>query len=59
MGEDKSIKILRISDPMFLRTLELSIKNGYWMLIEDMPETTDPALEPLLLNQTTKNSQGK
>lgn len=31
--------------------LEFSIKQGHYLLIEDMPETVDPLLEPILTNQ--------
>ena len=39
--------------------MELCIKNGYQLLIEDMGEYIEPAFEPVLLNQVFKSSQGR
>ncbi len=33
-----------------IKTMELCIKNGYQLLIEDMGEFTEPAFEPVLLD---------
>lgn len=42
-----------------IKTMELCIKNGYQFLIEDMGEYTEPAFEPVLLNQTFKSPHGR
>merc|ERR1719408_556455 len=41
-----------------LRTLELSIQFGKWLLLENVGLTLDPALEPILLQQKIKDGSG-
>uniref|UniRef100_A0A673UGS7 Dynein axonemal heavy chain 6 n=1 Tax=Suricata suricatta TaxID=37032 RepID=A0A673UGS7_SURSU len=51
--EGKSgLKIIKLTDTNFLRTLENSIRLGLPVLLEELRETLDPALEPILLKQT-------
>ncbi|XP_007947093.1 dynein axonemal heavy chain 6 [Orycteropus afer afer] len=51
--ESKSgLKIIKLTDSHFLRTLENSIRLGLPVLLEELKETLDPALEPILLKQT-------
>nr|XP_023474588.1 dynein heavy chain 6, axonemal isoform X4 [Equus caballus] len=51
--ESKSgLKIIKLTDSNFLRTLENSIRLGLPVLLEELRETLDPALEPILLKQT-------
>ncbi|XP_006738893.2 dynein heavy chain 6, axonemal [Leptonychotes weddellii] len=51
--ESKSgLKIIKLTDSNFLRTLENSIQLGLPVLLEELKETLDPALEPILLKQT-------
>jgi dynein heavy chain len=38
-----------MSDGNLLRSLELGIQFGRWVLIENVGEDLDPALEPILL----------
>ena len=45
----------KMSDPMLLRGLELAIQHGKWVLIENVGEELDPALEPILLRQVDKS----
>ena len=45
------LKIIKLTDPNFLRTLENSIRIGMPVLCEEIEETLDPALEPVLLKQ--------
>ena len=47
-----SLKIIKLSDPNFLRTLENCVRIGMPILLEDIGEQLDPALEPILLKQT-------
>jgi len=44
------LKITRMGAKDMIKTMELCIKNGYQLLIEDMGEFTEPAFEPVLLN---------
>ncbi|XP_023668206.2 dynein axonemal heavy chain 6 [Paramormyrops kingsleyae] len=46
------LKVVKLSDAGFLRTLENAVRLGVPVLLEDLKETLDPALEPILLKQT-------
>jgi len=50
MGRDhpEGIDILKISDTNLMRTAELAIQFGKWMLLESVGETLDPSLDPIL-----------
>ncbi|XP_053147968.1 dynein axonemal heavy chain 6 isoform X2 [Hemicordylus capensis] len=51
--ETKSgLRIIKLTDSGFLRTLENAIRLGLPVLLEELKETLDPALEPILLKQT-------
>eukprot|EP00744_Colponema_vietnamica_P000902 GILI01001554.1.p1 GENE.GILI01001554.1~~GILI01001554.1.p1 ORF type:complete len:2075 (+),score=684.51 GILI01001554.1:415-6225(+) len=56
MGRDTEagVEVCKLSDPNFLRTLELGIQFGKWILLENVNEELDPALEPVLLQQKIK-----
>lgn len=46
------LKVIKLTDGTFLRTLENCIRIGMPVLLEDVEESLDPALEPILLKQT-------
>lgn len=46
--------IVKLSDKNFLRTLENGVQFGRWVLLENIQETLDAALEPILLQQKFK-----
>ncbi|XP_067440238.1 dynein axonemal heavy chain 6 [Thunnus thynnus] len=46
------LKVIKLTDPSFLRTLENAIRMGMPVLLEELKESLDPALEPILLKQT-------
>jgi dynein heavy chain len=46
--------VVKLSDKNFLRTLENGVQFGRWVLLENILETLDAALEPILLQQTFK-----
>ncbi|XP_075140366.1 dynein axonemal heavy chain 6 [Leptodactylus fuscus] len=46
------LKIIKLTDAGFLRTLENAIRLGLPVLLEELKESLDPALEPILLKQT-------
>ncbi|CAD5112359.1 DgyrCDS1592 [Dimorphilus gyrociliatus] len=48
------LKIIKLTDSNFLRTLENCIRIGMPVLLEEVGEHLDPALEPILLKQTFK-----
>lgn len=59
MGKDLSINpndidVIKLSEKNFLRTLEIGVRHGKWVLLENILETLDAALEPLLLQQKFK-----
>jgi dynein heavy chain, axonemal len=43
-----NLKIMKISDPNLLRILEVCIRQGFPLLLEELEETLDPALAPVL-----------
>ncbi|KAI8818687.1 dynein heavy chain and region D6 of dynein motor-domain-containing protein [Fimicolochytrium jonesii] len=52
--EGNELKIVKLSDPKFLRSLENAVRTGQPVLMEDVGEQLDPSLEPLLLKQTVR-----
>ena len=59
MAKDKSMApngmdVVKLSDKNFLRTLENGVQFGRWVLLENIYEQLDAALEPILLQQTFK-----
>ena len=52
--KNSSLSILKQSDKEFLRSLENCIQFGYPVLLENVGQSLEPALEPLLLKQTFK-----
>jgi len=51
----EGIDVCKLSQTSFLRTLELAIQFGKWLLLENIGEELDPALEPVLLQQKVKD----
>ncbi|KAK3247052.1 hypothetical protein CYMTET_43439 [Cymbomonas tetramitiformis] len=51
MESKNGLRIVKLTDGNFLRTLENCIRVGYPVLIEDIGEQVDPSLEPVLLKQ--------
>jgi len=51
MGRDQpeTIEVLKTTDPGLMKTIELSIQFGRWVLVENVGESLDPSLEPILL----------
>ena len=45
------LRVLRMGQAAYLRDLEAALRTGTPVLLEDVGETLDPALEPLLLKQ--------
>jgi len=45
----------KLSDTNLLQTVELGIQFGKWILLENIGETLDPALEPVLQQQKIKD----
>jgi dynein heavy chain len=60
MGKDYELglDVIKLSEANFLRTLELAIQFGKWVLLENIGIDLDPALEPILLQQKVKDGSG-
>ncbi|KAI8801429.1 dynein heavy chain and region D6 of dynein motor-domain-containing protein [Cladochytrium replicatum] len=52
--EGLELKAIKLTEAKFLRSLENAIRTGLPVLLEDVGEHLDPALEPLLLKQTVR-----
>jgi dynein heavy chain len=48
MGKELSLKIMKFSDGNYLKLLEAGIRMGHPVVIENVGEEMDPAIEPLL-----------
>ena len=44
-------EVIKLTEPNFLRTLENGVRFGRWIILENIMEELDAALEPLLLQQ--------
>ena len=51
MEKEKGLKILKFTDGNYLKILEMAIRMGNPVLIENVYEDLDPAIEPLLQKQ--------
>ncbi|CAK9050575.1 Dynein axonemal heavy chain 1 (Axonemal beta dynein heavy chain 1) (Ciliary dynein heavy chain 1) (Heat shock regulated protein 1) (HSRF-1) (hDHC7) [Durusdinium trenchii] len=60
MGKETEtgIDVCKLSEKNFLRTLELGIQFGKWILLENIGINLDPALEPVLGQQKIKDGSG-
>jgi len=54
MEKSKGLIVCKLTDPGFLRTMENAIQFGRPVLLENVGEELDPALEPVLLKITFK-----
>jgi dynein heavy chain len=54
MENEHGLNIIKLSDASYLRTLENAVQFGQPVLLENIGETLDPSLEPLLLKQVFK-----
>lgn len=54
MGKEQNIKILKFTEDKYLKFLEAAISQGHPVLIENVQEDLDPAIEPLLQKQIVK-----
>ena len=52
------LDVMKTSNPNLLRNLELGIQTGKWVMIENVGQKLDPALEPILLQQKIKTGGG-
>ncbi|XP_049961962.1 dynein axonemal heavy chain 6-like [Schistocerca serialis cubense] len=52
MESENQIKIVKLTDAGFMRSLEGAVRVGMPVLLEELGETLDPTLGPILLRQT-------
>jgi dynein heavy chain len=52
----KDVKVIKLTEKDFLRTLENGIRYGAPVLLENIGQELDPSLEPVLLKQVFKKS---
>jgi dynein heavy chain, axonemal len=55
---ETGLDVFKLSEGNLLRNLELAIQFGKWVLLENIGEELDPALEPILLQQKVKSGSG-
>mmetsp|Transcript_20042 Transcript_20042/g.27069 ORF Transcript_20042/g.27069 Transcript_20042/m.27069 type:complete len:688 (-) Transcript_20042:1925-3988(-) len=55
--EDVNLDVFKPSEGNLIRNLDLAIQFGKWVLLENIGESLDPALEPILLQQKVKQGQ--
>ncbi|KAG5476406.1 hypothetical protein LSCM1_04109 [Leishmania martiniquensis] len=58
MEKESNLRVLKLTDANYMRTLENAIRVGLPVLIENVGESLDAALDPVLLQQTYR-SQGR
>lgn len=54
--KDHALDVVKLTDKDFLRSLENAVRFGKPCLLENIGEELDPALEPILLQQTFKQA---
>jgi dynein heavy chain len=54
LGKADNMNIIKLSDPNYLRVLENAIRYGQAVLLENVEETLDAAIEPVLIKQISK-----
>lgn len=52
MEENNNLQVAKLTDVNFMRVLETAIRIGNSVLLEEVGETLDPTLGPILLKQT-------
>lgn len=52
MEERNNLKICKLTDSNFMRVMEACIRIGAPIMLQEVGETLDPSLEPVLLRQT-------
>lgn len=55
MEKAANLNIIRLTQPDYMRILENAVQFGQPVLLENVGEELDPALEPLLMKQTFKS----
>lgn len=56
MERQNNLKVIKLSDPNYLRTLEAAIRFGLPVMLENIMETLDAILEPVLVLNIFKSA---
>lgn len=56
MEKDNNIQATKLSNPKFLQMVETGIRLGQPVLLENIDETLDPSLEPVLQKNVVKQA---
>ena len=48
MEKENNLQVIKLSNPKFLNICDTAIRLGYSVLLENIQETLDPSLEPIL-----------
>jgi len=54
MEKDNNLQAIKLSNPKFLQIVENGIRMGQPILLENIDETLDPSLEPVLTKHIVK-----
>jgi dynein heavy chain len=57
-ANESGLEVCKLSDTNMIRTLELGIQFGKWVLLENIGTSLDPTLEPVLLQQKVRDGTG-
>lgn len=52
MEAQNQLRVVKMTDSNFMRIMEACIRTGAPILLQEIGETLDPSLEPILLKQT-------
>lgn len=52
MEAENQLRVTKMTDANFMRIMEVCIRAGAPILLQEVGETLDPSLEPILLKQT-------
>lgn len=58
MNKGGDLKILKFGPANFLREITAAVRNGITVLVEDVEEGVDPAIDPILNKQQAKSEAG-
>jgi dynein heavy chain len=58
MEKENNLLMLKFGHPTFLREVTMAVRNGRPLLVEDVEEHVDPAIDPILLKQQYPSDGG-
>jgi dynein heavy chain len=58
MEKSNDLKILKFGPLTFLRDITMAVRNGLPCLVEDVEESIDPSIDPILQKQASMSDAG-